>query len=32
MAGWQRDAGLVPRKPIHMRTIPGFAEVLATKS
>jgi len=32
MAGWQRDAGLTPRKPIHMRTIPGFAEVVATKS
>jgi len=32
MARWQRDAGLSPRKPIHMRTIPGFAEVVATKT
>jgi SAM-dependent methyltransferase len=32
MAGWQRDAGLTPRQPIHLRTIPGYAEVVAAKS
>jgi ubiquinone/menaquinone biosynthesis C-methylase UbiE len=32
MAGWQRDAGLTARQPIHLRTIPGYAEVVAAKS
>jgi SAM-dependent methyltransferase len=31
MAGWQRDAGLVPGKPIRLRTVPGAAEIVATK-
>jgi SAM-dependent methyltransferase len=31
MAGWQREAGLVPRKPIRLRTVPGAAEVVALK-
>jgi SAM-dependent methyltransferase len=32
IAGWQRDAGLAPRTPIHMRTLPGVAEVVAVKA
>ncbi|HUR89519.1 MAG TPA: class I SAM-dependent methyltransferase [Ramlibacter sp.] len=32
IAAWQRDAGLVPRKPIHLRTAPGAVEVVATKN
>ena len=31
MSVWQRDAGLVPQKPIHLRTMPGAAEVVAVK-
>lgn len=31
IAGWQRDAGLSPRKPIHLRTVPGAAEIVARK-
>ena len=31
MTGWQRDAGLTPRKPIRLRTVPGAAEVVAVK-
>jgi SAM-dependent methyltransferase len=31
MSGWQRDAGLVPMKPIRLRTVPGAAEVIAMK-
>ncbi len=31
IAAWQRTAGLVPRKPIYMRTVPGVAEVVAVK-
>jgi len=31
MRAWQRDAGLVPRKPIRLRTVPGAAEVVAVK-
>jgi SAM-dependent methyltransferase len=32
MAGWQRDAGLKPRRPIGLRTAPGIGIVPATKS
>jgi SAM-dependent methyltransferase len=31
MAGWQERAGLAPRKPIHLRTMPGAAAVVAAK-
>lgn len=31
MTSWQRDAGLVPRKPIFLRTMPGGAVILAKK-
>ena len=31
MSAWQRDAGLTPRKPIHLRTMPGAAEIVAVK-
>ena len=31
MADWQRGAGLKPRRPIRMRTVPGVAIVAATK-
>jgi SAM-dependent methyltransferase len=31
MSGWQRDAGLTPRKPIRLRTVPGAAEIVAVK-
>lgn len=31
MAGWQRDAGLVPKKPIKFMTVPGFGLQAATK-
>jgi SAM-dependent methyltransferase len=31
IADWQRTAGLSPRKPIHLRTVPGAAEIVATK-
>lgn len=31
MAGWQRAAGLEPRKPIFLRTAPGAALVVATR-
>jgi hypothetical protein len=32
IAGWQRAAGLTPRKPIHLRTVPGAAEVVARRA
>lgn len=31
MSAWQRDAGLIPRKPIRLRTLPGAAELVAVK-
>jgi len=31
IVSWQRDAGLVPKKPIRLRTIPGAVEVIATR-
>ncbi len=31
MRGWQRDAGLEPRAPIRLRTVPGAAEIVAVK-
>jgi hypothetical protein len=31
IAGWQRDAGLTTRAPIRLRTVPGAAEIVATK-
>jgi len=31
MTGWQEQAGLVPRKPIHLRSMPGAAAVVAAK-
>jgi len=31
MSGWQADAGLTPRPPIHLRTAPGAAEIIARK-
>ena len=31
MSAWQRDAGLIPRRPIRLRTVPGAAEVVAVK-
>jgi SAM-dependent methyltransferase len=31
ITGWQRDAGLVPRRPIHLRSAPGIAEVIAIR-
>ncbi|MGE5232698.1 MAG: class I SAM-dependent methyltransferase [Acidobacteriota bacterium] len=31
MSGWQRDAGLLPRPPIRLRTLPGAAQVVAVK-
>jgi len=31
ISGWQRDAGLLSKKPIFLRTVPGAAEVIATK-
>jgi 2-polyprenyl-3-methyl-5-hydroxy-6-metoxy-1,4-benzoquinol methylase len=31
IAGWQRDAGLKPRKPLHLRTIPGSAQQAAIR-
>jgi SAM-dependent methyltransferase len=31
MTRWQIDAGLTPRKPIHLRTTPGAAEIIARK-
>ena len=31
IAGWQRDAGLSPMPPIHLRTVPGAAEVAARR-
>jgi SAM-dependent methyltransferase len=32
MAGWQREAGLRPRRPIRFRTAPGAGAQVATKS
>jgi SAM-dependent methyltransferase len=31
MNSWQRDAGLMPQKPIRLRTMPGVVEVVAVK-
>jgi len=31
IAGWQRDAGLLSKKPIFLRSVPSAAEVIATK-
>jgi hypothetical protein len=31
ITAWQRDAGLLPRQPIHLRTMPGAAEIVAVK-
>ena len=31
ISGWQRDAGLTPLKPITLRTVPGAAEIVASK-
>lgn len=31
ISSWQRDAGLQVQKPVFLRTMPGAAEVLATK-
>jgi SAM-dependent methyltransferase len=31
MASWQRDAGLIPRKPIRFRMVPGVGEQVAVK-
>ena len=31
IAGWQRDAGLVTRAPVRLRTVPGAVEVIAMK-
>jgi SAM-dependent methyltransferase len=31
MAGWQREAGLVPRNPVRFRTIPGMGLQAATR-
>lgn len=31
IASWQRDAGLAPRRPIHLHTVPGAAEIVARK-
>lgn len=31
MASWQRDAGLVPRKPIKFMLLPGVGEQVAAK-
>ena len=31
MADWQRAAGLVPRKPVRFRLLPGFGQQAAIK-
>lgn len=31
IASWQRDAGLVPRRPVRLRTLPGAVEVIAAR-
>ena len=31
LASWQRDAGLVPQRPIHLRRLPGFTAHVARK-
>lgn len=31
MTRWQAEAGLTPRRPIHLRTTPGAAEIIARK-
>ena len=31
MSAWQRNSGLIPRKTIRLRTVPGAAEVVAAK-
>lgn len=31
IASWQRDAGLTPRRPMTLRTVPGAAELVARK-
>jgi 2-polyprenyl-3-methyl-5-hydroxy-6-metoxy-1,4-benzoquinol methylase len=32
IAGWQRDAGLTPLRPIRLRTVPGAVEVVARRA
>ena len=32
MSSWQRDAGLVVMRPVHLRTMPGAAEVIAKRA
>jgi hypothetical protein len=32
IAGWQRDAGMTAKKPIHLRTVPGAVEVVAVRN
>jgi ubiquinone/menaquinone biosynthesis C-methylase UbiE len=31
MTNWQRDAGLAPKKPVHLRRSPGAVEIIAVK-
>jgi SAM-dependent methyltransferase len=31
MQAWQREAGLLPRKPVRLRSVPGAAEIIAVK-
>jgi SAM-dependent methyltransferase len=31
IADWQRAAGLVPRRPVHFRSLPGFGQQSALK-
>src|SRR5262249_19998921 len=32
LVGWQREAGMVPQRPLYLRTLPGFAVQAATKT
>jgi SAM-dependent methyltransferase len=32
ITAWQREAGLAPMRPIHLRTVPGAAEILARRA
>ena len=31
IAGWQKEAGLTPRKPLRLRSVPGIAQQAAGK-
>lgn len=31
ISGWQRDAGLLPRRPVALRSVPGAVEVIGVK-